>query len=1327
MKLPRFRLIAAVLALASLAYAIQDRSPVSVAERINLAPSQSDEGWDHRFAPPGVNGSIGSLASSGDILYVAGGFSQAGGIDANRVAKWDPANEQWSALGPGLSRTVRALAASGNYLYAGGDFTSGPNITYVARWDEATGEWSNIGNITGGVVLALAATEEGILYVGGNFSGAGGVSANYIAKWDSNTGEWSTVGSGSQNGTNGNVNAIAVNGGEVYVGGTFSQAGGLAASRVARWNGSQWAALGSGLNASVEGVAVRGSDVYVGGDFTSAGGVAAAHIARWNSDSAQWFDVGGGTNGLVRPIKFEPNGDLYAGGIFTQAGGVSASNIARWDGNNWYAVGEGLPSTGVAIELIGSTIYAGGYAFGGNNPPSIAAWDGNQWNSLGQGLNYWANTVASDNNGNVYVAGDFGAAGGHVTGKIAKWDGNTWSALGSGIEGSSIGAIVVSGDYVYVGGDFPIAGGIPVNNIARWNITTGVWSALGAGIEGGVSTLAVSGRDLYVGGYFSRAGDINANHIAKWNMDTGYWSPLGSGVEGSSYRGVYSIAVNGSDVYAGGKFEAAGGASANNIARWDANTGEWHALGSGVTGPDHPTVYGVEIVGNDVYVGGAFDTAGGVSASNIARWNGTTWAALGSGISNYVYEINVNDIDVYVAGSFETAGGIPVNNVAHWDSGIGEWSGLGSGTYGAVFSIDAHTNGTIYIAGAFTTAGNKPSQGFGAWHYEYLTPPRCRGERFTDVCPDDFFYEPVQELSQANIISGYGNTPPCDNRRHVPCFKPFSNITRGQVAKVISLAAGFGEPVSGQSFEDVPPTNTFYAFIERMASRGIIGGYACGASEHEPCIPPQNRPYFRSGADVTRGQLSKMGAQAFGFNEPVSGQTFQDVPPSNVFYTYVSRMAVRGVIGGYPCGSNAQEPCIAPENRPYFRPNNQITRGQTSKIVYLSDTQPTPTVTGTPPTSTPTNTANSTVTSTPTSTPACGLYWHVVPSGDGPAGSELRDMAVLSTDDIWAVGITSGPNTSLIMHWDGANWSVVSNFLPVILNSVEAISPNDVWAVGQGDAGFTLIMHWDGSTWSQVASPKGLLYGVSGVASNDVWAVGVTSTLGGPLLLHWDGITWTSVQSPMETGFLVGVDAISSNDVWAVGWSGSSVSNTRTLHWNGSVWAVVSSPNIPSAYNELMAVSASGTNDVWAVGISQGTGIQDPMLTLTMHWNGSSWVIVPSPNPAPTSSGYRNSLNGVKALSANQAWAVGFYETGEDSPFRRTIVLRWDGTNWNQESSADPATGANLLYGVEAITPLDVWAVGFKANVMTYATTLVERYHDPCAISTPTHTLTPVR
>src|SRR5438445_629080 len=152
-----------------------------------------------------------------------------------------------------------------------------------------------------------------------------------------------------------------------------------------------------------------------------------------------------------------------------------------------------------------------------------------------------------------------------------------WLSLG-GIPGanSTVYAAVVGGSgNLYIGGDFTLVGDVFANRIAKWNGSN--WSALGSGMNGTVEALAVSGSDLYAGGLFTTAGGSDANCIAKWNGSS--WTALGSGMGApSGYPQVDSLAVSGSDVYAGGFFTTAGGSAAHSIAKWDGNS--WSALGS---------------------------------------------------------------------------------------------------------------------------------------------------------------------------------------------------------------------------------------------------------------------------------------------------------------------------------------------------------------------------------------------------------------------------------------------------------------------------------------------------------------------------------------------------------------------------------------------------------------------------------------------------------------------------------------------------------------------------------------------------------------------------
>src|SRR5205823_15051227 len=116
----------------------------------------------------------------------------------------------------------------------------------------------------------------------------------------------------------------------------------------------------------------------------------------------------------------------------------------------------------------------------------------------------------------------------------------------------------------------------------------------------------------------------------------------------------------------------------------------------------------------------------------------------------------------------------------------------------------------------------------------------------------------------------------------------------------------------------------------RLAVRGYMNGYPAGGPG-EPC-GNGNLPYFRPKGTATRGQTSKIMSNAATFDDQPNGQTFEDVPPSHTFYVWVERLGTRGIISGYPCGGPG-EPCVPPLNRPYFRPGNNMTRGQTAKIV----------------------------------------------------------------------------------------------------------------------------------------------------------------------------------------------------------------------------------------------------------------------------------------------------------------------------------------------------------------------------------------------------------
>ena len=193
---------------------------------------------------------------------------------------------------------------------------------------------------------------------------------------------------------------------------------------------------------------------------------------------------------------------------------------------------------------------------------------------------------------------------------------------------------------------------------------------------------------------------------------------------------------------------------------------------------------------------------------------------------------------------------------------------------------------------------------------------------FSDVHPEEFFYEPVRYLFCIGAVSGYADGT----------FRPYSNTTRSQVVKIVVLAEGWNiiDPVTA-TFADVERGSTFYTFVETAVQRGIITGYLCG--NPEPC-DPQSRPVFRPFANVTRGQLTKIVVLAEGW-EPINPPTptFADVPPGSTFYTFIETAVDHQILSGYTCGN--PEPCD-PQSRPVFRPGNSATRGQIAKIIYNS-------------------------------------------------------------------------------------------------------------------------------------------------------------------------------------------------------------------------------------------------------------------------------------------------------------------------------------------------------------------------------------------------------
>ncbi len=231
--------------------------------------------------------------------------------------------------------------------------------------------------------------------------------------------------------------------------------------------------------------------------------------------------------------------------------------------------------------------------------------------------------------------------------------------------------------------------------------------------------------------------------------------------------------------------------------------------------------------------------------------------------------------------------------------------------------------------------------------------------------------------------------------------------------------------------------------------------------------------------------------------------------------------------------------------------------------------------------------------------------------------------------------------------------------------------------------------------WSVVPAPTLPGYGaflrdIGGSSATDIWAVGeyLNAGIGHTLILHWNGSAWQQVASPdlvtngtvdATTNELNAVTVLGPDDAWAVGYGVSTNVPYQTLteHWNGTAWQIVPSPNVttPGFYNALDDVTAIASNDIWAVGgVPRDVGAHGNYVLL-MHWNGASWQLFPQPSVTATWSD--TTRFGVTARASNDVWAVGAFD-----------AWRWDGSAWQDV----PGSGQNLLDTDTNGTAL--WSVG---------------------------------
>ncbi|MFM9996456.1 MAG: hypothetical protein ACKVU4_11730 [Phycisphaerales bacterium] len=625
---------------------------------------------------------------------------------------------------------------------------AGTEPIWVGRWDGdhwtyAALEQRHQGGKFTEYVGSMVSFDDGIgprpaLYVAGRFEKVKGVAASNIARWDGDA--WSALGSGIQGwGVYTQCVFDDGSGPRLYVGGTFTGAGGHPGTGIARWDGAQWESVGSGaVGGSYQSVhAMRvhddgaGPALFVGGDFDAMSGVPAMNIARWNG---AWTPVGGAAPGIVTALETvadSPGRALYANNIGS-TGPLAGFGMVRWDGANWSGVAGTEAMTNVqriavldagdGPALHAAVMYFTKFHIGGE----LFKRSGARWTAYGAGIATSALTAFDHGAGpRLHHTGfweNVPPVGQNIThgSRFRVFDAGAWTRFGpEGFQDpiNTLEVIDLGAPALYAGGPFWDEKAIAPAGVLKWNGSG--WEQLGPGTprtvraisryNDGTGPTLYAGGDSWIIGKYSWATDDGA--LSRWTGTR--WSKVPGFADANR---VYALSVfsDGTQVglYVGGEFTQAGGLPTGSIARW--RQGQWSALGLGIAGIVRDLLVHDDGAGSSLFVAGEFTSAGGAPAQSIARWDGQAWHALGSGLylapgatqpASALTMVRYDEGSgsrLYVSGSFDRAGGVVAKHIARWDGQT--WSPVGLGLTGPAAALRGFNDGTgsaLYAAGAF--------------------------------------------------------------------------------------------------------------------------------------------------------------------------------------------------------------------------------------------------------------------------------------------------------------------------------------------------------------------------------------------------------------------------------------------------------------------------------------------------------------------------------------------------------------------------------------------------------------------------------------------------
>ncbi|HEV8480725.1 MAG TPA: FlgD immunoglobulin-like domain containing protein [Candidatus Eisenbacteria bacterium] len=600
------------------------------------------------------NGQVKSLAVFNGQLYVGGTFHTIGADSVKNVGRWD--GSHWRTLGTGMTGdgnasnpqgTVNSMVVHDGVLCLGGSFVPISTNTWTgfATWDGTTlaagptkdAPITQLAEIATQLYCSTAAILPGV--------------------WRLESTGWIRIGTLADK----DVLCLTSFNSDLICGGIFTHFfTGTSIRGVARFNGTQWVPMSSGIGppgSEVHSLAAYNGSLFAAGKFDTAGAVTAKNVARW--DGTAWSPTAGGLSRTMNPhvdALIAYNNELDAIGSFDFSATSPDTGIARWDGTRWLPFIAGINGPVSALLTSGFNAYVGGQFQFDWGPDAIrhVFWSGgSDVNELGFGsLNGAGGDVKAIAlhtfdplfGAEVVAGGAFGEAGGASgTQDIAGYTSvSGWQSIGGGLN-NTVNAIANFGGTVYAAGSFTGSGGTTLHGVAK--LVGGTWTDLGVGQFLPIHALTISGGNLIIGGL--RGGKPflpPADGVSAW--DGVNYAQLGM-ADGP----VNALAVYNGDIVAAGAFTSMDGVAAPaGVARRDATTGAWTAMGGGFA---LGVPYALAVYNGTLYLGGTTMLSLTVDYGRLQMWNGSSWVAPFGGLDGPVYALAATNDYLEIGGDFQ--------------------------------------------------------------------------------------------------------------------------------------------------------------------------------------------------------------------------------------------------------------------------------------------------------------------------------------------------------------------------------------------------------------------------------------------------------------------------------------------------------------------------------------------------------------------------------------------------------------------------------------------------------------------------------------------------